>query len=205
MSKKPHQTKELVALKSFFGKYTNRITIISRHVGSKKLTKALAESGLDYKLTNGYYDKMIYYKNEDHDSMMSTLTVKAKARRIENITRPYNEKAKTEMIGDKHLLIVKNLPFKKFRYKVCLKHDRTVNLRDLDFGFFKSQVELGTMRLSWNLYQKLKENTPFHWYWLDNYFYVEDEATTSMATLMYSDIIDKIYIYKTYDEMKEEQ
>jgi hypothetical protein len=46
MSKKPHQTKELVALKSFFGKYTNRITISSRNVGSKKLTRPQIVKGL---------------------------------------------------------------------------------------------------------------------------------------------------------------
>lgn len=203
MARKPHQIKELVALKTFFGKYTNRITIISRHVASKKLTKALEESGLDYKLTNGFNDKMIYYKNEDHDAMMSTLTVKAKARRIENITRPFNDKAKTEMLGDKHLLIVKNLPFKKFRYRVILKLGYKDSTTDL--GFLKSQNEIGTIRLSWSLYRRLSEGNALTWYWRDNFFYVEDEATTSMAALMYSGVIDKIYIYKTYDEMKEEQ
>ena len=201
MPRKKHETAELIALKSFYGSYTNRITIKRQHVGREKLDKALIDSNLDYKLSNGYHNKMIYYKSDDHYAMMNILINIAKVRHIESITRPYNDRAKTEMIGDKHLLIVKALPFKKFRYKVTLKHDSTGKLRDIDLGFLKSQVEVGTMRISWNLAQKLKTNSPFNWYWMDNYFYVEDEATTSMTTLMYSDVIDKIYIYKTYEEM----
>lgn len=115
------------------------------------------------------------------------------------ISRPYNVKAQTEMIGDKHLIVAKSLPFKKFRYKLVFNAfgDSKPN-----FDFLDTQSQLGTMRLSYTLRRYLNQSGErYHWWFGNDYVYIEDEATTSMASLLYSDIIKKIYIYKTYEEM----
>lgn len=202
MPKKKHQTKEEVSSKIYHKKYTNRIVLNSRYVGLKKLKKSLEESNSVYHLMDGFTTKIIYYMNDDHDKIMDLLTNTVKVRRIEIISRPYNDRAQTEMLGDKHLVIVKSLPHKKFRYKVVFKDLRASKP---NFEFLATQVELGTMKLSYTIRQYLKESDRYHWWFGDNYFYVEDEATTSMASLLYSDIIKKIYIFKTYEEMKESE
>lgn len=201
MPKKKHVTREEFTNKIYYGKYTNRILMKPHYVGMSKLKKFMID--IDHKLTSGYENKIIYYMNADHDKIMDILTKKVKVKRIEVINRPYNDKAQIEMQGDKHLVVVKALPFKKYRYKVVFD-----NLRDKkpNLDFLKAQSALGTVRLSYMIQRYFDEaNGTRNWWWYgDDYFYVEDEATTSMATLLYSDVIKKIYIYKTYDEMNEE-
>ena len=203
MAKKKYQTKHEFTSKVFYGKYTNRVTFTSRYVAATKLKKELKASGLDYKLMDGFCSKIVYFLNADHDKIMDVITNKVKPKRIDSINRPFNLQAQTEMVGDKHLVIVKNLPFKKFRYKIVIK-DREEN--PTNFDFVKAQSEIGTIKASYSLLCHFTETNSWRrWWYSEDYFYVEDEATTSMASLLYSDIIKKIYIYKTFDEMKESQ
>lgn len=203
MAKKKHQTKHEFTSKVFYGKYTNRITFTSISVAVTKLKKELKASGLDYKLMDGFCTKAVYFLNADHDKMLDLITLKVKPKRIDVINRPFNLQAQTEMVGDKHLVVVKNLPFKKFRYKVVIK-DYEQNKTNLDF--IKAQSDVGTIKASYSLMSTFGDTSSWRrWWYVEDYFYVEDEATTSMASLLYSDIIKKIYIYKTFDEMKESQ
>lgn len=200
MARKKHQTKHEFTNKAFHGKYTNRIVMTSRYVALKKLKKALKDSDLVHKLMDGYCTKIVYYLDADHDKMMSIITDKVKPKRIDLVNRPFNDRAKSEMVGDKHLVVVKNLPFKKYRYKVTLK---SFGEDKPDLGFLKAQSELGTVRLGYMLNQYLLPGGKSWHYYHEDYFYVEDEATMSMSALLFSDQIKKIYIYKTFDEMKE--
>ena len=202
MPKATFQTKHEFTSKVFYGKYTNKVTFTSRYVNYPKLKKELKASSLDYKLMDGFSTKAVYFLNADHDKIMYIITNKVKPKRINLINRPFNLQAQTEMVGDKHLLIVKNLPFKKFRYKVVIK-DRAEN--PANFDFVKTQNDLGTIKASYSLMRYFTDAERRIWWYSEDYFYVEDEATTSMASLLYSDIIKKIYIYKTFDEMKESQ
>jgi len=210
MPKKKHVTKEEFASKSFYKDFTNRIMIKYSYFPSKKVKQYLSESGLDYKIRNGFELKSIYYKNDDHDKIMDILNTKVKVKSIESITRPYNAKAMTETLGDKHLVIKRSLPFKKYRYKVLFNLSSNydwMNVKPtktpINWETLTTQAALGTVKISWNLDRAIKENRTYHW--SENSAYVEDEATTSMISLVYSELIDKIYIYKTYDEMKNEQ
>jgi hypothetical protein len=206
MGRKAHKTEHLHTSKMFFGRFTNRVEILRSKAGYKKLTKALEDSGLEHHLSKGYYRFMIYFRNEDHDKVMDVLNNKVKVKRIESISRPLNDVEQNAMIGDKHLVICKNnIPFKKFRYKVVFKS--SVPLTKTNFDFLKTQQELDVVRLSYVLDRNIHRDDGNGWGWSRWYgemsFYVEDEPTTSMAALLYSDMIKKIYVYKTRAEMTE--
>lgn len=196
-----HVISHLISDKIFYKKYTNRIVLRWSYFSKKKLSRFIDGHNLDHIMSHRSGSCTLYYMSDDHNKFIQFFKKNRYYDKIVSITTPLNLPTMTEMKSDRHLRLVKQIPFKKYRFKIEFKSmDRKIT-ESWDFGFIKSQLELDTIRISWDL-RSIIYGTPDRYWWnYHSYVYIEDEATMSMMCLIHSDIISKVYVYKTIEEM----
>ena len=197
-----HVISHLISDKIYYKKYTNRIELRWSYFSKKKLSRFIDEHNIDHIMSHRSNGCTIYYMNEDHDKFIQFFKKNIYYDKIVSISVPLNMTTMSEMKSDRHFRLVKQIPFKKYRFKIDFKFEDRKSVEAWDMGFIKSQLELDTIRVSWSLDSIINGGADRYWWSWNSYLYVADEATMSMLCLVYSPVIAKIYQYKTIDEMQ---